>query len=275
MKQKKILKRLPKKLPLLRGGFLTVLMCLLMAGASVGTLSAEEQTLPSAEDILERYVNETGGRKAYQKVQNRVSKMEMEIKGAGIKMELTLYQGKPNKAYMLLHSAATGKIEMGSNGEVAWEKSATSGPQIYEGKVRANVLHQNKLDALVYWKDVYKKIECLGTETVDGKTCYKVVLTPHETHPQTIFFDKKTGLLIKMAFKVENPMGTIPMESYALDYRKVDGLLIPFKSKILVMGQERSLTIGSVEHNVKLPENCFQLPEDIKALLNKNKQEKK
>jgi hypothetical protein len=34
-------------------------------------------------------------------------------------------------------------------------------------------------------------------------------------------------------------------------------------------GQERKMTIRSIEHNVELPADLFELPEEIRALVNK------
>ena len=62
-------------------------------------------------------------------------------------------------------------------------------------------------------------------------------------------------------------MGSIPITSHVSDYRKVDGVLLPFKVKAVVMDQERMLVTESVEHNVKLPADRFELPQAIQALV--------
>jgi hypothetical protein len=72
---------------------------------------------------------------------------------------------------------------------------------------------------------------------------------------------------------VETPMGNVPMESYASDYRKVDGILMAFRGDIDVIGQKRTMTTTSIEQNVELPADLFALPEAIKGLLNKPAEE--
>ena len=39
------------------------------------------------------------------------------------------------------------------------------------------------------------------------------------------------------------------------------------KTRVIVMGQERILTIESIEHNVEMPADRFELPDQIKELL--------
>ncbi|MCH8913113.1 MAG: hypothetical protein IIA33_06035 [Planctomycetes bacterium] len=40
------------------------------------------------------------------------------------------------------------------------------------------------------------------------------------------------------------------------------------------MGQKHVFTIESIEHNVEMPKDRFKLPDEIKALVAKNKEEK-
>ena len=53
------------------------------------------------------------------------------------------------------------------------------------------------------------------------------------------------------------------------DFRKVDGIMLPFTSRMKVMGQERVVTVEQVEHNVTLPADRFALPAAIAALVKK------
>ena len=69
--------------------------------------------------------------------------------------------------------------------------------------------------------------------------------------------------------EAETAYGTIPVESYTGEYKEMDGIMIAFKTRILQMGQEVVSTVKSVEHNVEMPKDRFALPDEIKALLEK------
>jgi hypothetical protein len=232
-----------------------------------GILSADEKKLPDAEVILDRYVKATGGLEAYNRIQNRVTESIFEIPQMDIKATITSYHSKPNMIYVKLESDKLGIIESGSNGDVAWEKSMMMGPKIKEGDEKADALRDALFDAQAYWRDVYHMVECVGIETIDGKLCYKVIMTPKIGNTQTFYFDKKSNFLIRAEWIAKLQMGTIPVEVLAGDYKEVDGILMPHRASVKAMGQERVMTTIRVKHNVKLPEHLFNLPEEIQALV--------
>jgi len=239
-----------------------------------GFLPAGEKPLPKAEIILDKFVEATGGLSAYDKIQNRVTKATMEIAGAGIKITMTNWEAKPQKTFSTAESAAIGKMEGGTDGIVVWENSAMTGPQIFAGKHRASMLHLSIFDKYAYWRKAFNTVECVGMENVDDKPCYKIIATPKDTHPETLFFDKESNLLVKVKVTMEHPMGTMPMESYLEDYKTVDGILVPFRTKLKIMGQDRVVTLTGIEHNVKMPEDRFKFPKEIQDLLDKKKEKK-
>ena len=52
------------------------------------------------------------------------------------------------------------------------------------------------------------------------------------------------------------------------DYRKVDGILYPFRVIKNYSGETNSIMkYESIEHNVDLPANLFELPPQVKELL--------
>jgi hypothetical protein len=238
-----------------------------VALAAGALANASEEVLPPAGKILDAYVEATGGRNAYDRIDNRVTRGTMELVGQGVSMDLTAYAAKPTKLYMVVESDATGKIEKGTDGEVVWESSAMMGPQIKDGQEKTDFLREAVLDKYVHWRDLYDDAECVGVETIEGSPAYKVILTPKDGRPQNLFFDRASKLLIKVELTVENPMGVLPVETFLDGYRKVDGILLPHTVKVVVMGQERLMTIESIEQNVDLPEDRFGLPDEIRALL--------
>ena len=95
----------------------------------------------------------------------------------------------------------------------------------------------------------------------------KVVVTPKDGKPQTLYFDQESNLAVRVDMVVENPMGTIPFTSYMSDYRDIDGILIPHTVEVEVMGQKRVIKTESVEHNVELPADRFALPAEVRSIL--------
>ena len=247
-----------------------VLVCLLGPSA----LHAQDDKLPKGGAILDKYVEVTGGKAAYGKLTNRVTQATFEMVGQGLKFSMTIYAARPDKMYVVMESEAFGKIEKGTDGEVAWEINVMTGPQIKEGEERALVLRGATFDAVPDWRKLYKQAECVGVEAIDDKPCYKIVLTAKEGSPETRYYDKESNLVVKTEMSLKLPMGTITFEAYPSDYKRVDGILLPHKTRVMVMGSERIMTIESIKHNVKMPKDRFKLPEDIQTLVDKKKNEK-
>jgi zinc protease len=227
--------------------------------------------LPKAEEILDKYVKVTGGKEAYEKAKNRVSQGTMTIAPLGIKGKVTVYEAAPNKRYLEAELAGVGKIEEGTDGQTAWEKSTLGGARIKQGGEKATALNESRFNADADWRKVYKKAECMGEEKVDGKPAYKVELTTPDGQVRTIYYDKASGLVVKAVATLKTQMGEVKTETSVSDYRKVDGLLMPFKLRQKVLTQEMVIAFDKVEQNVKLPANRFDLPEDIKKLVDKEK----
>ena len=222
--------------------------------------------LPTGEAILDKYIEVTGGKAAYEKVRNQVSTAVMEFTGKGVKANVTMYHAEPSKSYTVIDIEGIGKMEEGTDGTVVWERSALKGPRIKTGEERAVSLRGASMGHDVHWRDYFRKVECTGVEPIDGHVSYRVVLTPNEGQPETRYYDKASSLLVRTNMIVKTEMGEIPAETMVADYRKVDGVLLPFVIKQKVLGQEFSVTVQSVKNNVEIPKDRFALPEDVKAL---------
>jgi hypothetical protein len=247
----------------------------IFAGAWVlfgGVCRAQE--LPKAETLLDKYVAVTGGKEAYDKCNNRLTKGTMEIVGAGLKGELAIYHARPNKMYLEVTFPGLGKIEQGTDGQTVWERNAITGARILQGEEKTSRLRDAVFNEEVEWRKQYKKAECVGEETIEGKPCYKVNLTPAEGQVVTKYLDKESGLEIKTVTTVKTQMGDLPTEALHSDYKKVDGILVPHKLHQKALAQQIVISIDKVQHNIEMPAGRFDLPEDIKKLAEKEKKDK-
>src|SRR5512142_2155666 len=99
-------------------------LVLLLAAAGAGVTSAYgADPLPSAESVLDRYVQVTGGRQAYAQRKTEISHGTLEYTALGIKGSVTRYAAEPDKYYAALDIEGLGKVEMGVSGGIAWENT--------------------------------------------------------------------------------------------------------------------------------------------------------
>jgi hypothetical protein len=227
--------------------------------------------LPKGEAILDRYVEVTGGRAAYEKVTSRVAEGKFSMPKMNISGPLKSYQKAPSFFYVGIDLPGAGKIEGGYDGETAWENVQMTGPRILEGDELFGRVREARMDVDVNWRDLYTSAETVALEEVNGKPAYKVIVTPKNGPVETRFYDQESGLFVRLKIRPKTQMGEIDMVATASDYREVDGIKIPFQTTVAFAGQEIVTTTDKVEHNVEIPAETFALPDDIKKLLEQRK----
>lgn len=246
-----------------------LLICTVAMGQDKPKPEGSKKDLPSAAKLLDKHIEALGGKAALEKVRNRVAKGTFAIPAQGFKGTVTVYVAEPDKARTTVDITGIGKMESGRNGDIVWEVSAVMGARILEGQERAMQLREMDFKGILHWTKQYKSAETVGEAVVDGKPCYKIEMTPkEEDKPATWYIDKESHLLWRVDMSVQNAMGTYETENYLEDYKDVDGVKIPMKSRTVVAAveMEQVITLESVEQNVDLPKGVFDLPEAIKEL---------
>ena len=188
--------------------------------------------MPKAETILDRYVEVTGGKAAYQKHTHEKMTGTIPSPRSGMTGKLTRYAMAPDKEYSVLQLGPIGKIESGFSDGVAWEKNAITGPRVKSGDEKDQAEREARFNAQVEWRKVFPKVETTGSESVNGEDCYKVSLTPPPGKPETQYYSKKSGLLLKTAATAVSPMGEVPVEVEVSDYKNFDGVLYPTRFQV-------------------------------------------
>jgi len=224
--------------------------------------------LPSGEKVLQTSVEKSGGAAAFAKVKSVVMTGTVEMAGHNIKGPATMFQ-KDGKSYTAIDLPGIGKVEEGFDGKVAWESNSIQGARIKEGEERALVARSSRLSILDTWHEFYTSAKTVGSEDVNGKPAWKVEMTPKEGKPETLYFDKESGLLVRSTQTVTMAMGEIPVESEVSDYRVVDGIKTPFTMTQKAMGQVMVMHFDKVDYNAEIPSDRFDIPAAVLALADK------
>lgn len=256
---------------MLRRALLCTLTLALAAGFTA-TTPAGAADLPSADSIMEKYIEKTGGKAAYEKLKSLITEGSIEIPAANIKGKTTIYSQAPDKQVNETELEGIGPTKQGYNGEIAWDLNQFTGPRILKGSEKAITVRSATFNSDLKWKDLYKEIKVEAEEKVNDKACYKLVFTPKEGNPEIKFYGKEDGLLHKAMMTVESPMGSLEIESYPSEYKEEDGgIVVPHKIAQKVLGQEFVVKIDKIKANVEIPAGKFDLPEEIKRLAEQEK----
>jgi len=231
-----------------------------LAFTPIGIAQAADIT---AEKIFDNYIEAIGGKAAVAAIKNRVAKGEFAIVDMGMTASMESYSEPPN-AVTNVEIPGFGEFKNGIKDGLAWSVNPMEGNSILDGDKKTAALRNAALNEFLDWKNWYDKAECVGVEDVDGTECYKVELTDKTGENSTLFFNKEDGLLVqRIAPGQQGGMDTITVS----DYKDVGGVL--FAHKIHTEGMMTiDITFSSVEHNVAIPPETFDLPDEIEALAN-------
>jgi len=250
-----------------RAGLWAFLLLILGATlAAAGQTVGQTLPLPKAESLLDAFVEKSGGRAVFDKIANRRTTSTMKLSVLPAPAEVTTIVTKAGPYLCVVNSQAFGKVEFGSDGRTVWEINPMTGPQIKEGLEKKRFQFLYSLDLPMRWREVFKKVECTGLETVAEKPAFKVQAFSLDDYPVAYYFDQVSGLLVKIEYPMETTIGQSLQEIIMRDYRSVDGILFPYIQIRRELGREMTLTFKSVEYNVEVPEGTFALPEAIRKI---------
>ncbi len=235
-------------------------------------LLAEDQYDAQSVALLDKYVEVTGGKAAYDAIHNRVIKAELSMPSRGVTGKMTAYSAFPDKFYAVIETPR-GKLERGWNGKTAWMIEPAFGPRILQGAERAAVIRDSTQDRFAHWRQLFQQAKYEGEETVGGQKCGKVELTfkpldaETKESPVTVYFDLATGLIDRYSTELIGPRSLVQVTVILDDYQKADGVLLAHEMTLKTENGEQVIKVTSVECNTQIPDSIFVLPKEIQELL--------
>jgi outer membrane lipoprotein-sorting protein len=220
---------------------------------------AQAADLPSAQSILDKAIENSGGRAAHEAIKNRVAEGAFKLVELNVEAEFTNYIAPPN-VYTDIFMGSFGSVERGLIDGVAWELNPMEGPKILEGEEADSQKRQAALNEFLNWKKYYSDAKVLGETTVGDSPAWEIEFTTTAGKKLKHYFDKEIGLMVQtVAETVTTTYG---------DFKEVDGLKLPHKLASKGGKYNVEIIITSFKHNTEIPAEKFVLPPTIKELLN-------
>jgi hypothetical protein len=125
-------------------------------------------------------------------------------------------------------------------------------------------LYANRVSMLYPLKEKEFKLTPLAGAKVGEKETDGIKVSSKDHRDINLFFDKKTGLLLKSESKVKDLMNEgkeVAQETYFDDYKEVDGIWTPFKVRIKRAGKDYVVAeMTDVKIVDKLDDKIFEKP---------------
>jgi len=212
--------------------------------------AAAQDTLPTVDRILARYVEAAGGQEAIARLHTRVTRGSFveDVPSEGPATATRFEARSRVPGMLLLEWCFPGRIDRtGSDGSVGWETRGDT-VRCSDGIVRSKEAFVFDPQAPLRIGEYFGDLAVSGTVRVGGRDAYEVTTDRRDAH-FALYFDVETGLLVRIGFYWD--LG---------DYREVDGVMIPFRITQSRKGGSSAYVVHGVEHNVPLDMSEFAMP---------------
>jgi hypothetical protein len=224
------------------------------AGAKPGEA---KPALPTADQLLDKYLAAIGGAEKLQKITSRVQKGTLN--GFGDQhFPVDIYSKAPDKRDSVMHL---------KNGDSVTAFDGKQGWLSIPGRVHMMSAAENdavRIDADLYFpahlKTLYQKFSVDLGEKIDGHDTYLVVGESEGKPPLQLYLDKDSGLLLRLIRYAETALGRNPTQIDYTDYRDADGVKIPFRWTLARPGNRFTIQIDQVQQNVPVDDSRFVPP---------------
>lgn len=238
-----------------------MIFCIL--GIFLVSVTATPGYSQTAEEIIQKMIEVTGGRKALESIDDSTLTGTMEFVQEGVSGEITVYKKEPSK--MRVDVEVMGMvITQAYDGNLVWWTNPQTGAT---EEMPANEAASMKRDALprdaTFNPEKYGiSFTSKGKEALEGKDHYVIEQTYADGFIATLYVDCATYLITKSKGTLESAIGEAEFEQHASDYKKIQGLMIAHKFTTYMNGAEaRILTITDVQYNTGLEDSMFKMEE--------------
>ncbi len=181
----------------------------------------------------------------------------------------------PNRGFLaIVELPGLGEFQSGVSGDIAWSNDMMNGPRVLEGEEAQQMLREMDLYADLHWDQYYSSISYKGEETItlpddtQVKTHALELVDIDDGEVSTRWYSDETGYVVKTEATAAGPGGApIPSTSYTMDYREVDGIMMPFKTISNSGPIQQVMEFTEIKVNGEIGEDELELPEDIKELV--------
>ncbi len=218
----------------------------------------------TVEALMTKTIEAMGGEENMKKLNSRVVEFKVDAVNQGVKGYGKTYQKAPNKYASQTTLTALGKkigwIREYFNGEKSLDEYSFSENEEATGQRLEDIKEYNDFYELLDWKEKYKKVEIIKMGKVNGKEAYVVSITPQKATKSTFYISKENFLPLKKTSVIVSSTSSqrVPSTEIFEDYRKIDGIMFPYKIININPGMGEIITyVTDIKHNVNIPDKKF------------------
>jgi hypothetical protein len=222
--------------------------------------------VPSATQVLDKYIQAVGGAQRLAGLTSYVATgSSLGYEGLGGGGSFQIYAKSPDQHTTLIafkDHPERGDSTRAYNGTAGWIKSPRGLFPEYE--LTGSELDGARLDALLAFpgqiKTALNNWRSGSLDSIGDKEVQVVQGSGPRGLLATLYFDTKTGLLVRLVRYSASPIGRVPTQIDYSDYRDVNGIKFPFKYTFSWLDGRDSFQLSDVKINVPIDAAKFGKP---------------
>jgi len=234
------------------------------AGGQAGAASAQKgvaaEPAPTADQILQRYVQALGGERALRKITSRVMKGKFEAPIQQMTGEAEIITAAPDRFYSRVTIADVGEFVSAFDGKVGWSAEPNGGVREMHGQELLNMRRSSQFQHELRFREIFPQVRVLEKASDGDRPVWVLEATPPEGGPEKFYFDAVTGLLVRHDSTQFSQGEEVPIEHRYSNYAPVDGVQVPHFLRHKDANVEWQVTFTEVRQNVPVDAARFSMP---------------
>jgi len=220
---------------------------------------------PSADQVFDKYIQALGGAQQLAKLTSFVAKGTYEGFDTGDeKAPVEVYAKAPDQLTAIVHIPQGDSIRT-YDGRTGWMTSTGTLLPLPVLVLAGGNLEGAKLDAeLCFPAQIKRTLTDWRTgfppTFIDDKEVDVVQGTSAAKTPVKLYFDKKSGLLVRLVRYTNTAIGTNPTQVDYSDYRDVAGVKMPFHYTVTWTDGRSTTDLSSLQPNLPIDASKFAKP---------------
>jgi outer membrane lipoprotein-sorting protein len=245
-------------------------------------LVAVPSNAQTAEEIINNYIENTGGMDAWMNIKGMKTTGDAMMGGQTFPFEQSMMSD--GRMAVVIDLQGQRFTPQAFDGKQLWSTNFQSMQAEAADKEASENYIKNEAqdfpDPFLNYKENGYTVELAGEETVEGTECYKLILTKNpimvdgEAKPNvnTYFFDKENFVPIVMESTInQGPRAGMTTQTVYSEYMQAGDVYIPFSITQKFNGQVgQTIKIKDIEMNPEVDDSLFQMPAPAEADEEKN-----
>jgi photosynthetic reaction center cytochrome c subunit len=221
---------------------------------------------PSVDQILDKYIQALGGAQRLAGIKSFIATgTSVGYEGLGGGGQFQIFGKAPDQRTVQIafkDHPERGDSTRAYNGSAGWIKSPRGLLGQYE--LAGSELDGLRLEAQLAFpgqiKQVLTNLRAGNPDSINGGDVDVVQGTGPRGVLATLYFDKQSGLLVRLVRYGRSPVGRVPVQSDYSDYRDVGGVKFPFKYTFSWLDGRDAFQLTEVKTNVPIDAAKFGKP---------------